>query len=36
MIILPCLEFIFCGGYLTYIFLLLFVFGLIFRLIGGK
>lgn len=34
MIILPCLEFFFAGTYLTYIFLLAFVFGLLFK-IGG-
>lgn len=33
MIILPCLPIFFDGGYLTYAFLLMFVFGLIFRLI---
>ncbi len=35
MIILPCLPTFFTGGYLTYVFLLLFVFSLIFKL-GGK
>lgn len=35
MIILSCLEFFFLGGYLTYVFLLLFVFGLLFSLIRG-
>ena len=33
MIILPCLPVFFDGGYLTYVFLLMFVFGLIFKLI---
>lgn len=33
MIILPSLPIFFTGGYLTYVFLLLFVFGLLFRLI---
>lgn len=33
MIILPCLPFFFSGTYLTYVFLLMFVFGLIFSLI---
>lgn len=33
MIILPALEFIFYGGYITYCFLLVFVFLLLFRLI---
>lgn len=33
MIILPCLEFLFFGGYITYIFLLLFVFLLIFKIL---
>ena len=32
MIILPTLEFLFYGGYITYIFLLAFVFLLLFRL----
>lgn len=35
MIILPCLEFFFTGSYLTYVFLLMFVFGLLFSLIRG-
>ena len=35
MIILPCLPFMLQGGYVTYTFLLLFVFGLIFKLIRG-
>lgn len=35
MIVLPCLEVFFTGSYLTYIFLLLFVFGLLFSLIRG-
>lgn len=34
MIILPCLEFVLHGGYMTYVFLLMFVFGLMFRLMG--
>lgn len=34
MIILPCLEIFFHGGYMTYVFLLMFVFGLLFRLMG--
>lgn len=33
MIILPSLLIFFSGGYLTYVFLLLFVFGCLFRLI---
>lgn len=33
MIILPSLPVFFTGGYLTYVFLLMFVFGLIFRLL---
>lgn len=33
MIILPCLPIFFEGGYITYIFLLMFVFGLLFTLI---
>lgn len=33
MIILPCLEFLFAGGYVTYVFLLLFVFGLISKVV---
>lgn len=32
MIILPGLEFIFTGSYLTYVFLLMFVFGLLIKL----
>ena len=35
MIILPCLPFFFSGSYATTIFLLMFVFGLIFVIIGG-
>ena len=35
MIILPCLPVILSGSYMTYIFLLLFVFGLIFAIIRG-
>lgn len=35
MIILPCLPVFFTGGYLTYIFLLMFVFGLLFKIIRG-
>lgn len=31
MIILPCLPIFFEGGYLTYVFLLMFVFGLLFK-----
>lgn len=34
MIILPCLPVFFSGGYLTYVFLLMFVFALLFRLFG--
>lgn len=34
MIILPALEFVFAGSYLTYVFLLMFAFGLLFKLIG--
>lgn len=34
MIILPCLEFLFSGGYITYVFLLTFVFGLLFSIMG--
>lgn len=33
-VILPCLEFVFYGGYVTHIFLLLFVFGILFSLFG--
>lgn len=32
MIILPSIPIFFSGGYLTYVFLLMFVFGLFFRL----
>lgn len=32
MIILPCLQFFFQGGYLTYVFLLMFFFGMIFNI----
>ena len=34
MIILPCLELLFTGGYITYVFLLAFVFGLLFSIMG--
>lgn len=34
MIILPCLEFILSGTYVTYVFLLMFIFTLIFKLVG--
>lgn len=33
MIILPLLEFFFTGTYVTYAFLLMFVFGLIFKVV---
>jgi len=33
MIILPCLKFVFFGSYITYVLLLLFVFGLLHKLI---
>ncbi len=33
MIILPCLPFIMTGSYLTYVFLLMFVSGLIIKLV---
>lgn len=33
MIILPCLPVFFSGGYLTYVFLLVFVFGLFFSIV---
>lgn len=33
MIILPCFEFALAGGYVTYVFLLLFVFGLLIKLV---
>lgn len=33
MIILPCLPIFFEGGYLTYVFLLMFVFGMIFKIL---
>lgn len=36
MIILPCLEYILFGSYVTRIFLLIFAFSLIFLLIGGR
>lgn len=36
MIILPCLPFVFNGGYITYVFLLMFVFGLLFMFLGGR
>lgn len=36
MIILPCLPFFFNGTYITYIFLLSFVFALIYGLFFGK
>ena len=36
MVILPSLPIFFEGGYLTYIFLLLFAFGLFFRLLGVR
>lgn len=36
MIILPCLEFFFHGGYLTFVFLLLFVFSILFKIMGVK
>ena len=35
MIILPCLPFMLTGGYITFVFLLMFVFGLLFKLIWG-
>ena len=35
MIILECLPFVLCGGYITFVFLLLFIFGLLFKLIRG-
>lgn len=35
MIILPCLPVILSGSYMTSIFLLLFVFGIIFSIIRG-
>lgn len=35
MIILPALPVFFTGGYLTNIFLLLFVFGLLLRIVRG-
>lgn len=35
MIILPCLPVILSGSYMTFIFLLLFVFGIIFSIIKG-
>lgn len=35
MIILPVLPVFFTGSYLTYIFLLMFVFGLLFQLMKG-
>lgn len=34
MIILPCIEFIMTGSYVTYVFLLMFVFTLLFKLLG--
>lgn len=36
MIILPCILFFWCGTYLTYVFLLLFVFSLILAIIRGS
>lgn len=33
MIVLPCLPVFFTGSYLTYVFLLMFVFGLLFMII---
>lgn len=33
MIVLPCLPIFFEGGYLTYVFLLMFVFSLIFIIV---
>lgn len=35
MIILPCFPAILAGGYMTYVFLLLFVFGLLLKLVRG-
>lgn len=35
MIILPCLEFLFAGSYVTTLFLLMFVFGLLFSFTKG-
>ena len=34
MIILPCLEFIFHNGYVFYVFLLIWLFGLFFKVVG--
>lgn len=34
MIIISCLPVFFGGGYITYVFLLMFVFGLLFRIMG--
>lgn len=34
MVVLPCLNFLFSGSYVTSIFLLMFVFSLFFRLLG--
>lgn len=36
MIILPCIPFFFNGTYLTYVFLLAFIFSLIYAFIFGK